>query len=342
MQQLTLVEKGLVAWREVAAPRVGSDVEAIVRPLAVSRCDIDLPYVTGLLPAPRAFALGHECVGEVVAVGDAVTDFAVGQRVIVPFQISCGACARCRAGHTGSCEAVPFLSAFGLPLSGQEWGGALSDAIRIPHADAMLVPAPEGVPAWQLAAVADNACDGWRCVAPALRARPGAAVLVVGGLAASVSLYAVDAALALGAERVDVVGRDPAWLALAGSLGANVLEGGLETRPGRYPVTVDASGEPDALAFALRATDLEGICTSAAYNPGEPVPVAMGRLYSKGISLHVGRCHARPWIPEVATALAEGRLHADRITTRRVAWSEAAEAMTEPALKLVVDREADT
>ena len=61
------------------------------------------------------------------------------------------------------------------------------------------------VTAWWLAAVADNASDGWRCVAPHLAALPGAPVLVVAAIAPSIALYAADAALALGAERVDVV-----------------------------------------------------------------------------------------------------------------------------------------
>src|SRR5258705_11099654 len=103
MEQLTLVEQGKIEWRDVPAPRLEDPGDALVRPLAVSRCDIDLPYVTGLLPPPRTFALGHECVGEVTATGDAVTTVRVGDRVIVPFQISCGACGRCKLGVTGRC-----------------------------------------------------------------------------------------------------------------------------------------------------------------------------------------------------------------------------------------------
>src|SRR5271167_1604210 len=103
MQQLTLDTKRTIAWREVSDPTLESDRDALIRPLAVTRCDIDFPYASGLLPAPRAFALGHECIGEIVALGDAVKSLGLGQRVIVPFQISCGACGRCRRGHTGTC-----------------------------------------------------------------------------------------------------------------------------------------------------------------------------------------------------------------------------------------------
>ncbi len=338
MEQLTLVEQGKIAWDDVPAPRIEGPGEALVRPLAVSRCDIDLPYVTGLLPPPRPFALGHECVGEVTDVGDAVRSVRIGDRVIVPFQISCGACGRCRRGHTGSCEAVPFLSAFGLPLQAREWGGALSDSIRVPFADAMLVPAPAQVPPWALAAAADNATDGWRCIAPHLEARPGASVLVVAGMAPSIALYAADAALALGASRVDVLSPSPEILAVADRIGARAIESSFAGKYGPYDVTVDASVDPAGLALALRATDHEGVCVCPVYYFGESTPVPLGRMYTKGVHFHAGRCHARHELPAVAVAIAAGRLHGDVIATRRVTWSEAATAMAEPAVKLVVER----
>ena len=200
MRELHFLEAGRVEWQEVAEPQLEGPREALVRPLAVAMCDLDAWLVRGGVPFPGPFALGHECVGEVTALGDGVTTVRVGDRVIVPFQISCGACGRCRRGLTGSCEAVPYLSAFGLPLQPREWGGALSDLIRVPFADAMLLPAPANVAPWALAAAADNATDGWRCVAPHLAARPGARVLIVIGVAPSIGLYAADAALALGAS----------------------------------------------------------------------------------------------------------------------------------------------
>jgi alcohol dehydrogenase len=338
MEQLTLVEQGKIEWLDVPAARLEEPGDALVRPLAVSRCDIDLPYVSGLLPPPRAFALGHECVGEVTAVGDAVTGAKVGDRVIVPFQISCGTCRRCRRGHTGSCESVPFLSAFGLPLQSREWGGALSDLIRVPYADAMLVPAPVDVPPWALAAAADNATDGWRCVAPHLAARPGAAVLVVIGVAPSIGLYAADAALALGASRVDVLSPNTDVLEVAQRIGANPIESSFGGKQGPYDVTIDASVDPSGLALALRSTDHEGVCVCAVYYFGESTPVPLGRMYTKGVHFHAGRCHARHEIPAVAAAIAAGRLHGDVIATRRVGWKDAQTAMAEPAVKLVVDR----
>lgn len=202
MRQLTFLSPGKFEWHDVAAPRIADARHAIVRPLAVARCDLDLYIATGFAPFPGPFAFGHEAVAEVVDAGDHA-GVKPGDRVVVPFQISCGACGNCRQSYTNSCESVPLYSAFGLARKGrQEFGGALSDLMLVPYADHMLVPLPEGVDAVTAASACDNIADGWRGVAPHLAARPNATVLVVGGLAQSVGIYAAGSAVALGAGKV--------------------------------------------------------------------------------------------------------------------------------------------
>lgn len=165
------------------APKLTDDRDALVRPLAVTRCDLDLAIVGGRSGLPGPFALGHEAAGVVTEVGDAVKNFVPGDLVIVPFQISCGACERCRRGHTNACTAVPFRSSYGLkPVCGVEYGGALSDLIRVPFADHMLVRHPAGHALSQTAGLADGATDAFSALAHWLRQRPGAEVLVIGGL----------------------------------------------------------------------------------------------------------------------------------------------------------------
>src|SRR5882724_1049220 len=107
MEQLTFVEPGRIEWREAPEPSLESGEAALVRPLAVTTCDLDQLIIHGRVPLPGPFPLGHEFVAEVVDVGDAVTAFRPGDRVVVPFQISCGRCGRCRKGLTSSCEAAP-------------------------------------------------------------------------------------------------------------------------------------------------------------------------------------------------------------------------------------------
>ena len=79
---------------------------------------------------------------------------------------------------------------------------------------------------------------------------------------------------------------------------------------------------------------------SLAHHAGPETAVPLGGMYTRGIRFHAGRCHARTVIPEVAAAVAEGRLHPDVIVSRRAAWRDAAEVMAEPAVKLVVERDA--
>src|SRR5450432_2361501 len=81
-------------------------------------------------PLAGPYPFGHEGVAEVVQAGSDVTSVAAGDLVIVPFQISCGACPPCQRGRTGNCAAHPRLSSYGLgPMGGLQWGGLLADLV---------------------------------------------------------------------------------------------------------------------------------------------------------------------------------------------------------------------
>jgi alcohol dehydrogenase len=336
MVQLVFLGPGELEWQEAPDPAVQAPSDALVRPLCAARCDLDLALVRGKLPLPGPFAFGHELVGEVVAVGEAVRAVTVGTRAIVPCQISCGACARCRRGLTGYCERVPPNSCFGLGDFCGAWGGALSDLLRVPFADAMLVPVPDGVPLTLLASASDNLPDAWRTVGPPLRARPGAAVLVLGGGAPSIGLYAVGMARALGAARVVYVDRDPARLAAARALGAEALEGTPE-RLGPFPVVVEASGRPAALAAALRSVEPGGVCTSVCAYPGNQTPIPLWDMWLGAATLCTGLVNARADVPEVLELIKAG-FRPDAIPTRVAAWEEAPEAFLDGAAKVIVSR----
>src|SRR5438128_715326 len=102
-----------------------------------------------------------------------------------------------------------------------EWRDVAEPAVDGP-AQALVrpLPAPDGVSPAAIASASDNVSDAYRTVADPLAAEPGAEVLIVAGMAASISLYAVDIARALGAGAVHFLDHDPARLALAESLGA--------------------------------------------------------------------------------------------------------------------------
>ena len=100
MQALYFNGARCLEWRDVAQPRLEGAGEALVRPLAVATCDLDVAIVAGKGPFAPPFAIGHEFAGEIVELGDAVRNFRIGDRVAVAFQPSCGGCAPCRRGHT--------------------------------------------------------------------------------------------------------------------------------------------------------------------------------------------------------------------------------------------------
>ena len=248
-------EAGRYAWRDTPEPTVSGPEQAIVRPVAVACCDLDVGVAQGVLPMPPGHAVGHEGIAEVVAVGDAVTGIRVGDRVVVPFQISCGQCRECRRGVTGSCGSVPLMAMYGMaPLAGLDGGGFMADLVLVPYADAMLIPVPDAVDPVAIASLSDNIPDGWRAVGPfrselAALDEPDRRVLVVGRL--SIGVYAAALGSAIGAH-VDYVDTDANRLAAAEKLGAVAHD---LAKPDRswdsYPVTVHTSADPALLSATL-------------------------------------------------------------------------------------------
>ena len=102
MRHLVFTGPGTLEWQTAPDPDPGSG-QAVVRPLAVSRCDLDIAMAAfGIFPGP--FPVGHEIAAEVVAVGPGVRRVKPGQRVAVPFQVSCGTCPTCSERHYAACE----------------------------------------------------------------------------------------------------------------------------------------------------------------------------------------------------------------------------------------------
>jgi threonine dehydrogenase-like Zn-dependent dehydrogenase len=326
MRQLTYEEAGRYDWREVPDPEITAPEQALVRPLVVACCDLDVAVAQGRAPLPPGYAVGHEGLGEVVAVGDGVTSVRVGDRVVVPFQISCGDCRECRRGVTGSCGSVPLMAMYGLgPLAGLNGGGFLSDLVLVPYADAMLIRAPDTVDPVAIASLSDNIPDGWRAVGPyasELAALDPAdrRILVVGRL--SIGLYAAALATALGAH-VDYVDTDPQRLAAAEKLGAAAHD---RVKPDKswdpYPVTVHTSADPSLLAATLRATWPDGVCTDTGIYYQPTVEVPMLQIYTRGVKFVTGRVNARAAIPKVLEILATG-CDLSPTVDRVVSWEDA-------------------
>ncbi|MFM8861246.1 MAG: alcohol dehydrogenase catalytic domain-containing protein [Acidimicrobiia bacterium] len=335
-----------LVWEEVPTPEIIYARAALVLPFAVERCDLDPAIAVGLYPMPAPFVMGHEMVGEIVAVGDSAGRWRPGDRVIVPFQLSCMSCAACARGHSNACENVPSGTAFGLgPHGNIDLGGALAELVRVPWAEVMLLALPDGIDPIAAAGIPDNVSDGYRCVAGPLADRPGAPVLVVGGLAPSVGLYAVMSAVALGSERIVYVDDDAGRLETAAALGAEVVDAGgrwddlrLEQR---FPIVVDVNVLDHGRNLALRSVEACGVCTSVSGGAGPTATLPMQTMYLKGVRYEIGRVHACSTAPAVLELVASGALDPARLVDRIIQFSAAADGMVEPATKVVFVNDLD-
>lgn len=337
MRSLLVSPGGRLRWHAAPAPPAPGPLGAVVHPIAVATCDMDRPIGLGATPFPLPLHFGHECVADVLSVGSDVENVAPGDRVVVPFQINCGACDACRGGRTGNCTGVPPISMYGFGLAGGHWGGAFADELAVPFADGMLVPLPAGIDPAAAASVADNVSDGYRHVGPYLPALieegRGEEVLIVGGMSrrhpftASVQLYAGLVAKALGAERVTVVDERAGPRAEAAKLGLTAI------RPSDVPkgvptaaLVVDASAHPKGTRLAIDRTAADGICSSAG-GLHKVAKLPFSTMYGRNVTLHVKRAHARALIPDVLDLMKEERLRPELVTTLQAPMDDAVEAL---------------
>ncbi len=373
MQQLTFIKKGVLEWREAPDPTLQSAKEAIVRPFVAARCDGDnLPLfnnaarllqlgmaihyidpltrdVLGNPPLKGPYAFGHECVAEVIECGPEVQSVTRGDVVIVPWSISCGYCFNCDHGWTSKCARSDTpIAAYGFGPAMGSWGGAVSDKLRVPFADAMLVKVPAGLDPVALASASDNLPDAWRTVGPHLARFPGAAVLIVGGPARSIGLYAAGMAVALGASRVDYMDFDIDRLQIAQALGATPLQipkpawlkKHAPRRGGPYLISVDASASVAGLDYALRSLAPGGVCTGVGYYFARKGGLPLMQMYINDSTLHVGVSHPRAALPKLLALLQTGKFKPEIVTTLLADWDDAPKAFLEQTTKVVVRRTA--
>jgi alcohol dehydrogenase len=303
MRQLTFLKPGAFEWRDVPAPRLQADTDAIVRPLAVARCDLDLYIATGVAPYAGPFAFGHEMAGEVVEAGDKA-GVAPGDRVVVPFQLSCGRCDACRRGWTNSCAAYRFAASYGLAANGRKTSAEpCPTACAYPSPITCCLPSQAG---WSPRSRRGGGQHGRRLAGGRRPAAGTAGGQRAGGRRSrqSVSLYAVAAAVALGAGRVLYLDDDPRRRALARH-GAEAEA--LALADGRFPapfeVVVEGAGDAAALAFCVALSAPNGVLTSVSMHFGATTPVPLTTAYMRGLTFHTGRVHSRAVLPEVMGCL---------------------------------------
>ena len=204
-----------VAVEEVDEPEIEHPNDVLIDITTTCICGSDLHMYEGRTAAEPGIVFGHENIGIVSEVGDAVSDLEVGDRVVAPFNVACGFCENCEGGDTGFCTNVnPGFAggAYGYVAMGPYTGGQ-AEQLRIPYADFNALKLPDGnehEDAFSL--LADIFPTGWHGTELA-NLEPGDSVAIYG--AGPVGLMAAYSAKIKGAAEIYVVDRVPSRLELA-------------------------------------------------------------------------------------------------------------------------------
>jgi threonine dehydrogenase-like Zn-dependent dehydrogenase len=215
-----------VRVEEVPEPRILNARDAIVHVTSTAICGSDLHLYNGLIPSlERGDILGHEFMGEIVELGTAVNNLQIGDRVVVPFPIACGACTACTSGMWSLCEnsnpnawmaeklwghSPAGLFGYSHLLGG--YAGGQAEYARVPFADVGPLKIPEGLTDEQVLFLSDIFPTGYMG-AEMCNIAPGDVIAVWG--AGPVGQFAIASAKLLGAERVIAIDRFPYRLRLA-------------------------------------------------------------------------------------------------------------------------------
>jgi threonine dehydrogenase-like Zn-dependent dehydrogenase len=219
--------RNTVEVQDVPDPKILNARDVIVRISSTAICGSDLHLYDGYVPTmKKGDILGHEFMGEVVEVGPAVTNLAVGDRVVVPFPIACGACNACDRGLYSVCEnsnpnaglAEKFwghspAGIFGYSHMLGGYAGGQAQYARVPFADVGPIKVEDDLADEQVLFLSDIFPTGYMG-ADLCEIRPGDVIAVWG--AGPVGQFAIASALLLGAERVIAIDRYPYRLQMAG------------------------------------------------------------------------------------------------------------------------------
>ncbi|MFV3131337.1 zinc-dependent alcohol dehydrogenase [Niveispirillum sp. KHB5.9] len=230
MKALCWHGKGDVRYDTVPDPRIEYPTDVILKVTSCAICGSDLHLFDGYMPEMESGdILGHETMGEVVEVGSGVTSLKVGDRVVIPFNISCGDCFFCRKGMFSLCDrsnpdAEKAAKAMGHAPAGLfgyshltgGYAGGQAEYIRVPFADVGALKVPDGLPDEQALFLSDIFPTGYMAAENA-EIEPGDTVAVWG--CGPVGQFAIQCAWMLGAGRVIAIDGVPERLAMASAVG---------------------------------------------------------------------------------------------------------------------------
>lgn len=312
------------------------DDEVLIRIVATGLCHTDIAVRDQMLPMPLPAVLGHEGAGVVEAVGKDVTDFAMGDPVILGFN-ACRACPQCLAGNPAYCvefgpqnfgggrtDGTSCLHDGDLPVSSNFFGQSsfATHAIATPR---NLVKVPADAPLALLGPLGCGIMTGAGCVLNVFAMKPGETLLVTGG--GPVGLSAVMAAVVAGAGKIIVSDPLPSRRKWALELGATHV---IDPAEGDLTAQVRTL-MPEGVNYALDTSGVSAVIEASAGALG-----AMGRLAMVGVPRHAeaaislnilhlmslgiqvcgvteGNADPRTFLPELIELHRQGRFPFDRI-----------------------------
>lgn len=309
-----MTELGRIELQERPMPQATAGT-AVVKIHAVGVCGSDTTYFRhgriGDWVVEGDIILGHEASGEVVEIGEGVTDLAVGDRVAIEPGTPCRQCAQCQAGRYHLCPDLVFLAT-------PPYDGALVQHIAV---DARtLFPIPDTMTYEQAAMVEPLSVGLWGCQRASLRA--GDDVLVTG--AGPVGVLAAQAARALGARTVTISDVSPFRLELARKLGLETEEAGSPSEE-RFDVLLECSGAPGVLAAGMDRLREAGRAAMIGL-PKASVELPVSFLNKNEVTLALVNRYQNTW-PLGISLVASGRVQVDELHTHSFSLAEAAAAL---------------
>lgn len=322
MRSTLIYAPGDVRLEERPDATIVEPTDAVVRTVATCVCGSDLWRYRGIQEVIRPTPIGHEYVGVVEAIGDAVTTVRPGQFVVGGFLTSDNTCPLCMAGAHANCQ------------NGTGYNGCQAELIRVQNADGTLIATPENpedamVPS--LLALSDVMCTGWHAAVCA-GVEPGSTVVVVGD--GAVGLSGVLAAVQLGAERVIAMSRHADRQAIARAFGATDIvatrgdEGVEQVMEMTGGIGADAVlecvGTEDSVAQALRSARPGGMVGWVGVPHVTELP--QEHMFWKNVGLRGGPAPVRAYLPDLLKRVWDGTIEPGKVFDLTLPLENVAEA----------------
>lgn len=299
MKALVYHGPGEKAWEEVPNPAILKPTDVIVKIDATTICGTDLHILKGDVPAVKpGTILGHEGVGHIIEVGDGVSNFTVGDRVVISCVSACGHCMYCKKGMNSHCQADEGAVGIGW-IFGHLINGTQAEYVRVPFADTSLYHLPQSVSDSEGVLLSDILPTGHEIGVQYGRVKPGDVVAVIG--TGPVGLGAIITSQLYGPSKVIAIDLDDNRVRQAKEFGATdgVNSGNPDWKQQVMALTdglgvdvaIEAVGIPATFQMCLDVVRPGGTVANAGVH-GVPVELALQDLWISNIVITMGLVNA--------------------------------------------------